>query len=210
MYRVVVGLDNSAQSATAMRWALDHAARRHAAVTVVGPSGDRGAGFSVEPVLQQASCPVAVGRVRVVDADAPIVVGIDGSATSNAALRWAVDAILTSTRPLVAVHAWHLDAPSAGFVITDDDVARFERVARAELDTVLDEVVDESIAIDSIVLYGSPAAVMLDPDVAPALTVVGRDGASSSGSGPLGSVSDLVASSAPGVVVVVPDTGGER
>jgi nucleotide-binding universal stress UspA family protein len=162
---------------------------------------------SIAHVLRHASCPIAVVRAPSADLDAPIVVGVDGSAASMAALRWAVDDSFTSGRPLVAVHAWQLDAPSGGFVITDDDVARFDRVARAQLDAVLDDVVDRSVAVDARVEYGTPGAVLLDPDLDPALTVLGRRGLDSTARGQLGSVSELVASSASSVVVVVPEAG---
>lgn len=189
------------------------AAAAEANLVVVGasPPGDGTrcpVGGVMEGLLHDARCPLAVVKQRSVDSSAPVIVGVDGSASSIAALRWAIADCLNSDRPLVAVHGWALDAPSSGHVITDDDADGFARVAAAHLDAILDDVGDPGIAIDSRVVYGPPAFALLDHDIEPALTVVGRD--RSARGRELGSINGLVVAGAVGVVVVVPATGAMR
>ena len=96
---------------------LDHAVRRLLTHSVA------------EDVARQTGCPVAIVRDRPGRPDAPVVVGVDGGAASRRALQWAVDDCATSGRSIVAVNAWHIEAPTFGVVITDDDVIRMERAA---------------------------------------------------------------------------------
>ncbi len=83
---------------------------RTARMVVLGSSGRGGftgmlAGSTAVSVSAHASCPVAVVRGRP-DAAGPVVVGVDGSPTSEEALKVAFDEAAWREVPLVAIHAW--------------------------------------------------------------------------------------------------------
>ncbi|GAA3431775.1 universal stress protein [Kutzneria kofuensis] len=92
---------------------LDALTRRssHAQLLVLGSRGIGGfaqllVGSVAIALAAHARCPVAVVRGAVPGPTAPIVVGIDGSPTSDAALAFAVDEASLRSAPLVAYHAW--------------------------------------------------------------------------------------------------------
>jgi len=76
--------------------------------------GDRGLGEVAGLVLgsvavslaARGACPVVVVRGERAGADGPVVVGVDGSPVSEAALAFAFDAAAARGVDLVAVHAW--------------------------------------------------------------------------------------------------------
>ena len=76
--------------------------------------GDRGLGEVAGLVLgsvavslaASGACPVVVVRGERAGADGPVVVGVDGSPVSEAALAFAFDAAAARGVDLVAVHAW--------------------------------------------------------------------------------------------------------
>ncbi|QYN26571.1 universal stress protein [Amycolatopsis sp. DSM 110486] len=85
-------------------------ASERARILVVGePTGPLLGLFSGSPAVDlaaKAHCPVAVVRGHET-IDGPVVVGVDGSALSDAAIGWAFEeASLRNTR-LVALHTWH-------------------------------------------------------------------------------------------------------
>ena len=102
--------------------------------------GHRGAGGFATLVLgsvgaaaaAHAACPVVVvrGEPR---PTGPVVVGVDGSRLSEAALEFAVDAALRRRTTLVAVHAWQDTAdPRLAPLIDGDAVAVEEAAVLAE------------------------------------------------------------------------------
>ncbi|MEW2503714.1 universal stress protein [Amycolatopsis sp. CA-161197] len=86
-------------------------ASRHALLLVVGPpTGTLSgllAGSPDADLIARAGCPVAIvrgsGSTRVTG---PVVVGVDGSPTSDAAIGWAFEEASRRRVPLVALHAW--------------------------------------------------------------------------------------------------------
>ena len=138
-----------------------------------------------------------------------IIVGIDGSQASRAALGWAVRHVDARTAEVRAVHAW--DAPvvgaeEVGMLIDRDEL---EGQARRELDHVVDAVAvaSPSTAAPRIerVLRQGPAAECLLQDAAGAdLMVLGARGLDSTDRSPLGRVGRHVLAAATCPVVVVP------
>jgi nucleotide-binding universal stress UspA family protein len=133
-----------------------------------------------------------------------IVVGVDGSASSRAALGWAHDQATLHDAKLTAVTAWG-PAPatvSAGMPRTNvapDDIAR--RV----LDQTLSEVLgsDAVSTIDRAIVEGSPSKVLIDLSRDADLLVVGSRGLGGFAGLLLGSVSQQVAQHAKCPVVVI-------
>jgi nucleotide-binding universal stress UspA family protein len=85
-----------------------------------------------------ASCPVVVVRGPEPDYTAPrpepVVVGVDGSPTSEAAVAFAFEAAALQNVPLVAVHVWHdlLVDPTMAPLLDWDVVESDEREVLAE------------------------------------------------------------------------------
>lgn len=134
-----------------------------------------------------------------------IVVGVDGSPASRAALQWAVDYAGISGVALQAVIAWHY--PSTGMWGIDAD---FESFAHGALEEALKPVVDAhpEMDIESCVVEGPAAQVLLDVARTAELLVVGSRGHGAFAGMLLGSVSTHCVHHARCPVVVVP--GEER
>lgn len=85
---------------------------RHAREVVVASRGLDGPvadllGFTALRVAQHAGCPVVVIRNSAVgDPGGPVVVGVDDSAGSDAAVEFALEYAARCAAPLVALHAW--------------------------------------------------------------------------------------------------------
>ncbi|MFE3171644.1 universal stress protein [Amycolatopsis sp. NPDC059090] len=98
-------------SAPALLIARSYAAR----MVVLGRTGIGGfagmlVGATTAAVVGHAGCPVAVVRGRhgdgLVPQDGPVVVGVDGSASSDAVIEAAFEEASFRQAPLLAVHAW--------------------------------------------------------------------------------------------------------
>jgi len=93
---------------------------RAASMVVVGARGSGGfrellLGSVAGELTAHGCCPVVVHRENTADGDGdrPVVVGVDGSPLSDAAVGFAFEAAATRQAPLVAVHTW-LDVNTAG------------------------------------------------------------------------------------------------
>ena len=137
-----------------------------------------------------------------------IVVGVDGSPSSRAALRWAIDqARLTGAR-LQAVTAWEFPTVYGwGPTYPYEDFA-------ATAGKVLAESVQEACGLDGpdveireSVVPGHPAQVLIDASAPAALLVVGGRGHSGFAGTLLGSVSQHCAQHARCPVVIVRGKG---
>ncbi|WP_206797105.1 universal stress protein [Amycolatopsis sp. MtRt-6] len=95
-----------------------------ARVLVTGePVGAIAGLFSGSPdvdLAAKAHCPVVVVRGNE-SVDGPVVVGVDGSPLSEAAIAWAFEEASLRGAPLVALYAWH-DGDTAG-LFSDGNVA---------------------------------------------------------------------------------------
>jgi nucleotide-binding universal stress UspA family protein len=107
-----------------------------------------------------------------------VVVGVDGSAESVAALRWAGAYAAATGSRLRAVMAWHYPAavgPAPGGVapaaITDE--------VRQHVNEALDKTIAEAavgVDVEKQVGYGHPAQVLVDQSAGADLLVVGSRG----------------------------------
>ena len=182
---------------------------------VVGSRG-RGAiatamlGSTSQACLHHASCSVAVVHVAHYGEHARLVVGVDGSTGSAAALEWAyAEARLRGTR----VHAlcayqepWGL---SGGVVRSPEAIHELREALRTNAAAVLESV--ERATPDDVTITGETVAAPPGPALVAAasdadLLVLGTRGRGGFASLALGSVSRYCAAHAGGVVVVVRPT----
>ena len=144
----------------------------------------------------------------------PIVVGVDGSDASRAALRWAVEEARLRFSPLVAVHAWSfipaqpIGDPGLLAVPAGDIAGQLDAESAAARETLAEAVAaaladDPGLEIEQRLVEGDPAEALVDASESADLVVVGSHGRSGLRAALLGSVSRHVASHAACPVVVV-------
>lgn len=138
-----------------------------------------------------------------------IVVGIDGSDGSRAALRWAIAEARLRGAAVEAVSAYHVPYTGAASVMPLMlDPEDFRASADALLAKALDEVEDEAAAlpkpITAIAVEGPASTVLVEAGLGASLLVVGARGHGRLAGMLLGSVSRQVTEHASVPVVVVP------
>jgi nucleotide-binding universal stress UspA family protein len=135
-----------------------------------------------------------------------IVVGIDGSEESKAALRWAVDeARLRGTR-LRVVHAWFAYPVIAdGLPMVQEDWAALGETAQRFVEHFVEEVAGdpEGVELELAALHGTAASVLVDASRTADLLVVGSRGHGGFSGLLLGSVSQQCVHHATCPVVVI-------
>jgi nucleotide-binding universal stress UspA family protein len=143
-----------------------------------------------------------------------IVVGVDGSPASNAALRFGAEEAELRGWKLVAVHAW-LFVPPAPLgepalvplpaIDTTGDLDAYRDAAEAELDAALAGAFPEGppVEIERRLVEDDPAIALEGEAKGADLVVVGSRGRSGVAAAILGSVSRHVVEHAPCPVVVV-------
>jgi nucleotide-binding universal stress UspA family protein len=182
-----------------------------AALVVLGARGHGGfaellVGSTAIALTARACCPVIVVRGSIVDTG-PIVVGVDGTPDSEAAIAFAYEAASRRGADLLAVHAWSdvITAWSGSVPIPDldwDEVATEERVVLAErLAGWRDKYPD--VAVRQVVHENRPAQELLNEAQGAQLLVVGSRGRGGIKSMLLGSVSHAMLHHAPCPVAVV-------
>jgi nucleotide-binding universal stress UspA family protein len=147
-----------------------------------------------------------------------IVVGVDGSAGAQEALRWALAEGRLRNTPVRVVHAWtfgHIGSSAEGFAYWDGSVNPYTSVgvdlsdlhsaAEELLEWSLAEVGDEinGVEIERLVVQGAPAAILVSAVAPDDLLVVGSRGHGGFVGLLLGSVSQQCVHHAPCPVVVV-------
>jgi nucleotide-binding universal stress UspA family protein len=105
-----------------------------------------------------------------------IVVGVDGSEVSRAALRWAARQAEMTGAQLRPVQAWRL--PATYGMPADYSDTDFEKLARENLQATVEETLGEHAGIprDPQVVQGHPAAVLTEAARGADLLVVGSHG----------------------------------
>jgi len=156
--------------------------------------------------LHHAPCPVAVVHTPVVPASGPerIVVGIDGSATAQSALRWALAEARARRARLDVVHAWPVPVVGGPFTIMAFDPVVSERTAHGIVDDAVAAEDAAGVDLHRVVICGSAAPALLSTADGASLVVVGSRGRGGFQRLLLGSVSQQVAQHVRCPVVVVP------
>jgi nucleotide-binding universal stress UspA family protein len=139
-----------------------------------------------------------------------LVVGVDGSPSSDAALRFAAEEAAAHGWRLVAVHTWSaVPVMSSPFgPVPYIDAAEVEAAAKDTLARALDRVLgperDHKLTVESVVASGHAAHILLQRSVGARLLVVGKRGHGGFTGMLLGSVSQHCARHAKCPVVIVP------
>ena len=145
----------------------------------------------------------AAGNTR--EAGRPfVVVGVDGSAASKDALRWAADYAALVGGELRAVTAWQWPVSMGMAMPLPEDYNPLDD-ARAALDKTISEVLGDApaVAVTVHVVEGAPTLALIDASDGAALLVVGSRGHGGFTGLLLGSTSEHCARHAPCPVVVV-------
>jgi nucleotide-binding universal stress UspA family protein len=142
------------------------------------------------------------------EADGPVVVGVDGSPISEAAIAFAFDEAAVRGVRLLAVHTWNDVRPTLADP-TMIDFGRLEDGERAALSELLAGWRDKYPDVDvrPIVLRGRPTPILLRYATQAQLVVVGSRGRGGFAGMMLGSTShSLITHAIAPVVVVRPDS----
>ena len=140
-----------------------------------------------------------------------VVVGVDGSPESVAALAWAGRYAAATGAKVRAVHAWRYPAAfglpegKTPAVVTDEVVQRMRDELAQTVAQVYPDLAGGQVEMD--VIYGHPVQVLIDESKAADLLVVGHHGHSAFSGMMVGSVSIHCVTSAACPVVVVRAAG---
>jgi len=148
-----------------------------------------------------APCPVAVvSESAELSSDAPVVVGVDGSEASLAALRWADQA---TDGPIRAVHVFEYpfgpEYAVDGFEWSDP-----EDFGRKLLESSVSEALGDRAEVATTAVKGDAREVLVEASRDASMVVVGARGASGAEGLLLGSVATDLAGRASAPVVIVP------
>src|SRR3954447_26666067 len=160
-----------------------------AALTVVGAHGhplgfDLLVGSVSLHLAHHATSPVAVIREQADPAARRILVGVDGSADSEAALGFAFEAAAHEGVPLTALHGWTEPFPDAGDL--GERIGRHEEVLRTAVARWSVKYPD--VVVEAEVAAVHPARLLTDASAHAHLLVVGACGRGAFGGMRLGSV----------------------
>ena len=185
---------------------------RTAQLVVIGDRGLSGVaglllGSVAVALAARGACPVAVVRGRTSAVEGPVVVGVDGSPVSEAALEYAFDAADARSAELVVVYAWRDLLFDRG-----TPLEAIEQQGRAELAERLAGWGGKypDVRVRRVVVRDAPARTIVEQSSAAQLVVVGSHGRGSVGGLLLGSVSNAVLHRAKCPVVVVRGPADDR
>jgi nucleotide-binding universal stress UspA family protein len=137
-----------------------------------------------------------------------VVVGVDGSEASNAALRFAAEEASLRGGKLRVVCAWEVPAAyfTGGLLPSDDLISAFEEHAKDVTASALSEAARLAPEVDreAVTLQGHPGDVLAQQSTGADLLVVGSRGLGGFRSLVLGSVSLHVAHHARCPVAIIP------
>ena len=188
------------------------AASEKAGMVVVGGRGIGGfadllLGSVVHRLARRVACPLVVVRGDAAATPDEVVVGVDGSNASRAALAWAADEARLLDVPLMPLMAWSFLMPhgEAGPTSFRPEVGAV--TARRELEGIVGDVLSEhdGLQVGHAVLCDRPAPALLASAGRNGLLVVGSHGSSGWSRFDVGSVTQQVLQHARATVVIVPD-----
>lgn len=158
-----------------------------------------------ERVAQLATRPVAVVRTTAPMRGGRVVTGVDGSARSLGALRWAAAEARARDADLEVIHAWSLPMMAAVPMVplTADSYSLIERSSRSVLEAALAESDLAGLRVQPILVHGSPAGALIERGAGAGLIVAGTRGLGRISGTLLGSVSRQLLHHAPCPVVVI-------
>ncbi|MCM3882323.1 universal stress protein [Frankia sp. R82] len=153
-----------------------------------------------------ATTPVVVVRAGQVRTSGPVVVGVDGSATSVEALRWAAQEARLRGAVLRVVHAWAPVPVGYPTVYVGVDFEASEKAARAVLDACLDAGIGErgSLVVEDMLVTDGATHALLSAAEDAQLLVVGSRGRGGFAELLLGSVTHQCLHHTPCPVAVIP------
>ncbi|CAL9463618.1 Universal stress protein [Actinosynnema sp. ALI-1.44] len=168
-------------------WAAEQLIGRSASaeLVVLGSRGLGGftglvVGSIAVAVTAHGHCPVVV--VRGPDArtgprqDGPVVVGVDGSPTGQAAIPFAFRAAASRNAPLVAVHAWS-DVPTTAWDLLYDWPTIQEQQYKALTERLAEyQAQYPTVPVEQVVVCDRPVHTLLDQAENAQLVVVGSRG----------------------------------
>lgn len=157
-----------------------------------------------ERVAQLAARPVAVIRDPAPVKGGQVVVGVDGSARSLDAMRWAAAEARARAADLDVVHAWRPPMMAAPPMVTVlPGFSALEDAGRTVLDTALADPALADVRVEGHLTFGFAARVLLERADGAGLLVAGTRGRGRVTSALLGSVSRQLLHHAPCPVVVL-------
>ena len=187
---------------------------RTARMVVLGSRGLGGftgqlVGSTAVGLSAHGRCPVVVARGNPAD-DGPVVVGVDGSPASEAAIGFAFEAASTRGVPLTAAMTWTdfiVDSPYSGMRLAID----WARVEEAEQRLLAERLAGwqekfPDVHVDRLVLRDRPVRALLRLAETAQLLVVGSRGHGGFGGMLLGSTSQALVYHAPCPLAVVRPT----
>lgn len=136
----------------------------------------------------------------------PILVGIDGSDSSLAALHWAANQAKLTGAPLKVISTWQYPSTVGWAELLPGDID-FNGDTQRVLDESLKEVLgdDQSCQVTTEVIQGHPAVTLVELSRSASLVVVGSRGHGKFVGMLLGSVSEFLATHAHCPVLIIRD-----
>lgn len=154
-------------------------------------------------VLHESPCPVVVVPAELHEVTGRVVVGVDGSKHSDAAVEWAIDEADRHGADLIVLHAW-----GHPYRMTDGGIAPGHDLAEVDAAIIVDravEVAHERMvgAVERKLVEGGATQSLLDEAETADMLVVGSRGRGGFRSMLLGSVAHAVSAHSRCPVVVV-------
>lgn len=189
---------------------------RDAGLLVLGSRGRGGVaglltGSVTVALAAHSACPLVVVREGTDRTDGPVVVGVDGSPLSEAAVAFAFDAAALRGAPLLAVHAWNdvYLAPEVAIAFDWDAVAEEERALLSERLAGWGAKYPD-VPVQRLVVADFPARTLVEQSAKAQLVVVGSHGRGGLTGLVLGSVSQALLHRAECPVAVVRTERGQK
>lgn len=156
-----------------------------------------------EQVAQLARQPVVVVRAMAPVRGGRVVVGVDGSARAQSALRWAAAEARARDADLDVVHAWRWPFVTAPPMAVVPDYTEIEQSSRAAFEEALADPAIADLRVHPHFVYDNPAGALIERGAGAGLIVVGSRGLGRITGALAGSVSRQLLHHAPCPVVVI-------